>query len=73
VRHGRAQSKGRARATLDAYLANADFDVFAMDLTGNGPSARPFVMNDPCNLSRAQQALFVPSLIAALWLVLTAR
>jgi pimeloyl-ACP methyl ester carboxylesterase len=48
-----------------AYLANAGFDVFAMDMTGYGRSARPFVMNDPCNLSSAQQALFVPSLIPA--------
>jgi pimeloyl-ACP methyl ester carboxylesterase len=48
-----------------AYLANAGFDVFSMDTTGYGRSTRPTVMNDPCNLSRAQQALFVPSLIAA--------
>lgn len=48
-----------------AFLANAGFDVFAMDLTGYGRSTRPFVMNDPCNLSTAQQALFVPGLIAA--------
>src|SRR5262245_4082517 len=46
-----------------AYLAKAGFDVFAMDQTGYGRSARPFPMNDPCNLSPAQQALFVPSLI----------
>jgi len=45
------------------YLANAGFDVFAMDMTGYGRSTRPLVMNDPCNLSAAQQALFVPALI----------
>jgi pimeloyl-ACP methyl ester carboxylesterase len=38
------------------YLANAGFDVFAMDFTGYGRSARPHVMNDPCNLSAEQQA-----------------
>jgi len=48
-----------------AYLAKAGFDVFAMDQTGYGRSARPFPMNDPCNLSAAQQAQFVPSLIPA--------
>lgn len=48
-----------------AYLANAGFDVFAMDMTGYGRSTRPNPMNDPCNLSKAQQALFVPSLIPA--------
>lgn len=48
-----------------AYLANAGFDVFAMDTTGYGRSARPAEMNDPCNLDRAQQAQFVPALIAA--------
>ena len=48
-----------------AYLANAGFDVFSMDIEGYGRSTRPTVMNDPCNLARAQQALFVPSLIAA--------
>jgi pimeloyl-ACP methyl ester carboxylesterase len=48
-----------------AYLANAGFDVFSMDMEGYGRSTRPTVMNDPCNLARAQQALFVPSLIAA--------
>jgi pimeloyl-ACP methyl ester carboxylesterase len=47
------------------YLAHAGFDVFAMDMTGYGRSTRPAAMNDPCNLSRAQQALFVPFLIAA--------
>src|SRR5215510_8279581 len=48
-----------------AYLANAGFDVFAMDVTGYGRSTRPFVMNDPCNLTNAQQAQFVPSVLAA--------
>jgi pimeloyl-ACP methyl ester carboxylesterase len=48
-----------------AYLANAGFDVFSMDMEGYGRSTRPTVMNDPCNLARAQQALFVPGLLAA--------
>jgi len=46
-----------------AYLANAGFDVFSMDTTGYGRSTRPLAMNDPCNLSREQQALFVPALL----------
>src|SRR5580692_9006926 len=48
-----------------AYLAKAGFDVFAMDMTGYGRSTRPAAMNDPCNLSREQQAGFVPVLISA--------
>lgn len=48
-----------------AYLANAGFDVFAMDMTGYGRSTRPWPMNDPCNLSKEQQAQFVPRLIPA--------
>jgi pimeloyl-ACP methyl ester carboxylesterase len=48
-----------------AYLANAGFDVFSMDMEGYGRSTRPTVMNDPCNLARAQQTLFAPALIAA--------
>jgi pimeloyl-ACP methyl ester carboxylesterase len=48
-----------------AALARAGLDVFAMDMTGYGRSTRPTPMNDPCNLSSAQQALFVPALIAA--------
>jgi len=48
-----------------AYLANAGFDVFAMDTTGYGRSNRPAVMNDPCNLAKDRQGAFVPSLIAA--------
>ena len=38
-----------------AYLAHGGFDVFSMDMTGYGRSTRPTVMNDPCNLARAQQ------------------
>jgi pimeloyl-ACP methyl ester carboxylesterase len=48
-----------------AYLANAGFDVFSMDMTGYGRSTRPAPMNDPCNFSREQQAQFIPRLIAA--------
>ncbi len=48
-----------------ADLARGGFDVFSMDTTGYGRSTRPTPMNDPCNLSPAQQALFVPSLMAA--------
>jgi pimeloyl-ACP methyl ester carboxylesterase len=47
------------------YLARAGFDVFSMDMTGYGRSTRPPAMNDPCNLSKEQQARFVPQLIAA--------
>jgi pimeloyl-ACP methyl ester carboxylesterase len=43
------------------YLARAGFDVFAMDMTGYGRSTRPPAMDDPCNLSHAQQAAFIPS------------
>lgn len=46
-----------------AYLANAGFDVFAMDTTGYGRSARPAEMNDPCNLTAEQQKQFIPDLI----------
>ncbi len=48
-----------------AYLAHAGFDAFSMDMTGYGRSTRPAAMNDPCNLSREQQAGFIPALIAA--------
>ena len=38
-----------------AFLADAGFDVFSMDMTGYGRSTRPNVMNDVCNLSAEQQ------------------
>ncbi len=44
------------------HLAAAGFDAFSMDTTGYGRSSRPSPMDDPCNLSPAQQAAFVPSL-----------
>lgn len=48
-----------------AHLAEAGFDVFSMDTTGYGRSTRPTAMNDPCNLAAAQQAQFIPHLLAA--------
>ena len=48
-----------------AYLAQAGFDVFAMDMTGYGRSTRPQPMSDPCNFPKAQQAQFVPALMKA--------
>jgi pimeloyl-ACP methyl ester carboxylesterase len=47
------------------FLANAGFDVFSMDMTGYGRSARPASMNDPCNLAQDQQKTFVPGFIPA--------
>src|ERR1700686_2006561 len=49
-----------------AFLAHAGFDVFSMDMTGYGRSTRPAAMNDPCNLTREQQAAYVPVLIPKL-------
>src|ERR1041385_2879614 len=49
-----------------AYLAHAGFDVFSMDMTGYGRSTRQSPMNDPCNLTREQQAAYVPMLLPAL-------
>jgi pimeloyl-ACP methyl ester carboxylesterase len=46
-----------------AYLAQAGFDVFSMDVTGYGRSTRPLAMNDLCNLAKEQQDKFAPILI----------
>jgi pimeloyl-ACP methyl ester carboxylesterase len=48
-----------------AYLAQAGYDVFSVDMTGYGRSTRPTTMNDPCNLTEAQQRTFVPQFLAA--------
>jgi len=42
-----------------AYLARAGFDVFSVDMSGYGRSTRPNIMNDLCNLTTQQQALFL--------------
>jgi pimeloyl-ACP methyl ester carboxylesterase len=47
------------------YLARAGFDVFSVDMTGYGRSTRPPAMGDPCNLAKAGQSAFVPSLLPA--------
>lgn len=49
-----------------AYLADAGFDAFAVDLQGYGSSSRPAIMDDPCNASPDHQAKYlVPSPLAA--------
>lgn len=45
------------------FLAEAGYDVFAMDTEGYGRSTRPAVMNDPCNVPKDAQVDFIPSLI----------
>jgi len=40
------------------YLAKAGYDVFSVDMTGYGRSARPKPMTDKCNLSPEQQKAF---------------
>lgn len=48
-----------------AYLAEAGFDVFSMDMTGYGRSSRPAAMNDACNLARDSQMEIAPSALSA--------
>ncbi len=50
-----------------AYLARAGFDVYSMDMTGYGRSARPPPMENPCNLPSALQAPFVPAACPPAW------
>ena len=48
-----------------AAVAQAGFDVFAVDMTGYGRSTRPAAMADACNVARQEQARFVPGVIPA--------
>ena len=48
-----------------AYLAQAGYAVYSVDLTGYGRSTRPQAMADACNLSKAARARFVPAVIPA--------
>jgi pimeloyl-ACP methyl ester carboxylesterase len=41
------------------YLADAGFDVFAMDPQGYGSSSKPTVMDEPCNTSADNQAKYL--------------
>jgi pimeloyl-ACP methyl ester carboxylesterase len=55
----------RADYSWLAAVAQAGFDVFAVDMTGYGRSTRPPAMADACNLAKQQQARFVPGVIPA--------
>jgi pimeloyl-ACP methyl ester carboxylesterase len=39
-----------------AYLADAGYDVFSVDMEGYGRSTRPAAMSDKCNLNEVQRA-----------------
>lgn len=46
-----------------AYLAEAGYDVFALNMTGYGRSSHPR-MDDPCNLDAKTQNMLVPKTLA---------
>jgi pimeloyl-ACP methyl ester carboxylesterase len=46
-----------------AFLAQAGYDVFSVDMTGYGRSSRPAPMDDACNLAPQQQMKLVPAVI----------
>lgn len=46
-------------------MAAAGFQVFSVDMEGYGRSSRPWPMEDPCNLSAANQLVLIPDVIAA--------
>lgn len=49
-----------------AFLAQAGFDVFSVDMSGYGRSSRPPQMSDPCNVAQARQKeRLIPSLLSA--------
>ena len=41
-----------------AYLADAGYDVFSVDMEGYGRSVRPAAMTEKCNLNEAQRATY---------------
>jgi pimeloyl-ACP methyl ester carboxylesterase len=48
-----------------AYLAQAGFDAFSVDMTGYGRSTRPAQMSDLCNVAGDRQAEWIPMLLKA--------
>ena len=63
--HGRSAAAvpsfdlGYADYSWMVNLAEAGFDVFAMDIQGYGSSSKPAVMDDPCNTSADNQAKYL--------------
>ncbi|OLZ64588.1 hypothetical protein AV521_34895 [Streptomyces sp. IMTB 2501] len=63
--HGFGDGGAQDRYSWARSLAKDGFDVFIMDLQGNGQSTRPAVMDDPCNANPGQQEpVLVPNPLA---------